>query len=62
MTKPAYRIAACDGKAAYDSRDLAERVAKRGRRFGKAESLRAYRCESCGKWHVGGGSGKGRSP
>ena len=38
---------ACDGKQAFDSRELAWKIASR-----KARRV-IYRCHHCGKWHVG---------
>lgn len=38
--------AACQGKSCFVSRAEAERVARRYRN-------RAYKCKSCGKYHVG---------
>lgn len=46
------RGAQCTGKATFDTRFLAAKVAKRiaGR---KRSQMVAYRCDKCGKWHVG---------
>lgn len=42
----------CDGKQAFDSHQLAQRVASRRR--GHSGHFHPYRCASCGKWHLGG--------
>lgn len=54
----------CLGKFAYDSPQLAwrqlkvqakkRRRAKRATKGGAADQ-RPYRCQACGRWHVGGG-------
>lgn len=43
------RRTSCDGKAAFDSPELARRVLPK--RFGGKASV--YRCRFCSKWHVG---------
>lgn len=49
-----YELSACTGKASFDSFSLAKKVAKRRRRSmcGDRKSD-AYKCEACGKWHIG---------
>jgi hypothetical protein len=47
------RMAACEGKVAFDNRGMAESVARRRQREGKANQ--AYKCRFCGKYHLGGG-------
>jgi hypothetical protein len=41
----------CDGKASFDSPDLAREVAKRTRDI--HGRLMTYRCRYCGSWHIG---------
>lgn len=41
----------CDGKAAFDSPELAREVAKRTRDI--HGRLMTYRCRYCGAWHIG---------
>lgn len=47
------RNAHCDGKHPYESRGLAQQVADRANRGASASE--PYKCEYCGKWHVGYG-------
>lgn len=42
---------ACVGKERFDSRAVAEQVARRRSAAGKRSE--AYKCRGCGKWHVG---------
>jgi hypothetical protein len=50
-----YRKVACDGKVAFDSISLAQRVAKRRRRAPAIGGRQVvYRCHDCGKYHIGG--------
>lgn len=54
--------AACEGKEAYRTRQLAERVAKAMNRPGRAQNrkssghapARAYRCPYCNEYHITG--------
>lgn len=46
------RQAGCTGKAPFESRALAEKVALRRRKQGKRDN-HAYKCRFCGKWHIG---------
>lgn len=46
------RMAQCTGKAAFSARFLATKVAKRMAGRGK-NGLQPYRCEKCGRWHLG---------
>lgn len=48
-----YRLVACDGKVAFDSLALAQKVAKRRRTSGKYRGQAPYRCLDCGKYHIG---------
>jgi len=41
----------CTGKEAFGSPEVARRIADRMRKDGKP--VRAYRCETCSKWHIG---------
>lgn len=59
------RASGCDGKHAFSSFSLAKKMASRqAHRHG--EAFNAYRCDECGKFHVGtaiGGSReRGRAP
>lgn len=45
------RMAGCVGKEPFESRAVAEHVARRRRTEGKANQ--AYKCEFCRKWHIG---------
>lgn len=45
-------VADCEGKVAHDSAAAAHAQASRMTRKKKAP-LVAYRCDVCGKWHVG---------
>ena len=42
----------CTGKHAYDSRVLANDIARRSSRRRDA-ALQVYRCPCCTKWHIG---------
>jgi hypothetical protein len=54
------------GKEAFETYDLADRVAKRTVARGKRKGAKAkgygkarpYRCPHCGKWHWGTGDGR----
>jgi len=52
-------LSGCEGKAKM-TRQHAKVAAKRGRR--KHQALEAYRCRSCGNWHVGHSKGKRENP
>ena len=53
---------ACEGKAAYDTREMAERVARAMNMPHRAQNrkdtghapARAYRCPYCGAYHITG--------
>lgn len=51
MTKHEQLQAGCEGKQAFASRAKAKEVAKRMRRGGR--TVGEYRCEFCGRWHIG---------
>lgn len=51
MTDVIY-LAGCSGKEPFASRALAQQVAKRRRRKGKRMQF-AYKCDICGKHHIG---------
>lgn len=58
-----FKPASCTGKTRFDSASLAHQVAKRAvaskRHRGKLKGgLRAYHCEFCGGYHIGGGTGR----
>jgi hypothetical protein len=40
----------CAGKVRFDSAKLAATVANRSKTIGRRDT---YRCQTCGKWHVG---------
>lgn len=44
-----YEISSCTGKIAFDSAIIANTV----RRRRKGDNREAYRCENCGRWHLG---------
>ena len=46
-----FRAAACIGKAGYRTPALAWKRVRRMNSRGKG--VQAYRCEWCGKWHIG---------
>ncbi|MFY9479139.1 MAG: hypothetical protein WAQ08_15955 [Aquabacterium sp.] len=43
----------CEGKASFDSYSLAARVCRDRARGRRQQKRQAYRCETCGKWHLG---------
>lgn len=43
----------CTGKVAYSSRRWARRARNRWSQRDQARHLRAYRCSTCGNWHLG---------
>lgn len=45
------RLTFCEGKEAYESRALAEKVARR--RSGRGKHTETYKCKGCGKYHMG---------
>lgn len=47
-------LSACVGKHPYPTQKSAERGVRRG-------GLKTYKCDSCGKWHVGTAGG-GQKP
>lgn len=51
-----FRRSQCHGKHAFPSAVLAMRVARQSRRrhHGEKRPPRAYRCDACGRWHIGG--------
>lgn len=60
MRSPAaseWRTTSCDGKHAFDTRAMANRVAKlsSGR---QSKPMNSYKCEFCGKYHIGSRSSK----
>lgn len=50
------RLIQCIGKEPFASAVLAMRVASRSRKRhkGTPRPPRAYRCDLCGRWHIGG--------
>jgi len=44
-------VSSCDGKATFNNFRLAEKVAKRHRRYN--HRLQPYKCPSCNKYHIG---------
>lgn len=48
----------CRGKEPFADPSLAAKVLRRMRR--KRRPVTTYRCPHCGKWHIGGGQGRGR--
>ena len=65
-TNPAVdRVVACEGKQAFDSHSLAERIAKRIKRRangGSYSQVSVYRCGFCNKFHVGNTPFRMRKP
>lgn len=58
------RLAACAGKVAFASAALAHALQQRRRRNGRKGTFRdnePYRCQHCGKWHIGGNAKRRRS-
>lgn len=47
-----FERAQCVGKQQFASKALARAVARRDRRTG-ASDYHAYRCKTCGLWHIG---------
>ena len=41
----------CEGKEAYESRAICNKVMRNMKRFGK--TVTPYRCATCGLWHLG---------
>jgi hypothetical protein len=50
----AFRAASCIGKTPYVSKAEAMHVVAFRAKRGKARGMRAYRCDCCKRWHVGG--------
>lgn len=47
--------ASCQGKEAFSSPSLAEKVARRMNKKGKGEApMTPYRCPHCNHWHISG--------
>ena len=46
-----HRSAQCIGKESYESKALADKVARRRKKSGKRVVV--YRCACCGCWHTG---------
>lgn len=46
------KLSACVGKEPFESRKVAENVARRRR--GQSKDAQAYKCAGCGKYHIGG--------
>lgn len=46
------QVASCVGKHRFDNGKIARQVAQRGRRIRDRNSA-AYKCASCGGWHIG---------
>lgn len=47
------RAALCDGKEPFDSPNIGRAALKRIQRRKGAGGAHLYRCNYCGKWHVG---------
>lgn len=59
MASREQRDAACTGKHAFETRDMAVRVLKRQkRRSGATLRLTVYHCPFCHAWHIGRRSDK----
>lgn len=43
----------CEGKQSFDNRGDADFVAARTRSRGYGQTMKAYRCPECSKFHVG---------
>ena len=43
----------CQGKARLPTKALADQVAQRCNRTGRHERAHAYKCRTCGDWHIG---------
>lgn len=59
-SKRRIRRRSCDGKVPYDDEGAAVSAAGWLRKSHEGGSWRAYRCEFCGRWHVGRPSAKER--
>lgn len=44
------QLAGCAGKEGYPNKGVAALVLKK---VGKGGNVKPYRCEFCGKWHIG---------
>lgn len=51
MRRRRMRLTFCEGKEVYESRALAEQVARR--RSSRGKHGEAYKCRGCGKYHMG---------
>lgn len=52
MTALAFQAAGCDGKKAFQTPQLAFKALTRNHR--RPDDRQFYRCEWCGKFHIGG--------
>lgn len=59
-SKRAIRRRSCADKAKYETIELAQAAARRGKHRGQL--LNAYRCQFCGKFHIGHPHGAGIRP
>lgn len=50
-----FKMAACEGKARFESAVLAHEVLRRRNRQRNKEKGSAYHCKLCGGWHLGRG-------
>ena len=48
-----FRKASCEGKVVFESFALASTVAKRRRKRDRLSQQEAYRCDWCGRFHIG---------
>lgn len=59
----AHRLASCAGKPSYDTAQEAHAITRtRNKRLGKKSRtprLDAYRCEHCGRYHIGSSKPRG---
>lgn len=58
MPSKSLKLAACVGKVAFETASLAQRVARRRARSKAQAKGKVYRCQHCGKWHLGRPSAK----
>ncbi len=47
MSREEHRLAACQGKQAFDGKPMADRIARKMK-----EGAVAFRCPFCRKWHI----------
>jgi hypothetical protein len=52
ISAPRRIVAGCSGKRVYETKEVAERLAKRTRRDRNCR-VSAYRCIHCHHWHIG---------